>query len=286
MSDAHTITHALRGRWNAGAGRGMVRCPLHDDRNPSLSIRDGDEPGRILVTCFAGCDRRDIIDELRRLGLIGEAASREPITRKPSPPAEHKPDPAALEIWLAASPATGSVVESYLRHRGITLPVPASLRCGSRLHLDRYDMPAMVAAVQRPDGKIVAAQTTLLTTAGKKATVSIPRITTGALGAGAVRLAKAGDVLGIAEGIETALSAMQLSGVPTWACLGAGRMHRVVVPDGVRELHVFGDNDDAGRAAVERTAHANQHRRCVLRYPARQFKDWNEWLVQRGGVAA
>jgi putative DNA primase/helicase len=261
MSDARTITHAFRGRWNASAGRGMVRCPLHDDRDPSLSIRDGDEPGRILVTCFAGCDRRDIIDELRRRDLIDEAAARKPVARKEPAPAEHKPDPAALSIWIAASPGIGSIVECYLRGRGITLPVPASLRCGSHL-----PTPTMVAAVQRPDGKIVAAQSTLLTTTGKKATVARPRTTTGALGAGAVRLAKATDVLGLAEGIETALSAMQLCGVPTWACLGASRMHRVAVPDTVRELHIFADNDGPGRAAAERTVHENRRPRVVVRY--------------------
>jgi hypothetical protein len=31
----------------------MARCPAHDDRHPSLSIREND--GRILVHCFAGC---------------------------------------------------------------------------------------------------------------------------------------------------------------------------------------------------------------------------------------
>jgi hypothetical protein len=169
-----------------------------------------------------------VLDVLRRRGLIELADRPEHRRQTPAtPPPPHDPDPAALAIWIAASAARGSIVESYLRSRGITLPVPPSLRCGSILHLDRYPMPCMVAAVQRPDGKIVTVQTTLLTLAGRKAPVSIPRITTGALGAGAARLAKATDVLGLTEGVESALSAMQLTGIPTWACLGAGRMHRV-----------------------------------------------------------
>ncbi len=145
-------------------------------------------------------------------------------------------------------------------------------------------MPATVAAVQRPDGKIVAVQTTLLTTSGTKAPVSSPRITTGALGAGAVRLAKADLVLGIGEGVETALAAMQLTGVPCWACLGAGRMHRVAVPANVGELHIFADNDEPGRAAADRTAHANRHRRILLRYPPEACKDWNDALRARSGA--
>jgi hypothetical protein len=61
---ARDLTLALRGRWHGNSGK--VRCPCHDDRTPSMSVRDGDEPGRILVHCFAGCQSEDIINELRR----------------------------------------------------------------------------------------------------------------------------------------------------------------------------------------------------------------------------
>ena len=127
--------------------------------------------------------------------------------------------------------------------------------------------------------KFVAVQTTFLTRHGTKAPVASPRITTGMLGAGAVRFAKPDDVLGLAEGIETALSAQQLTGIPTWACLGATRMHRVVIPEHIRELHLFGDNDDAGRDAVNRAAYQNRERRVVLRFPPDTCNDWNDLLT-------
>jgi 5S rRNA maturation endonuclease (ribonuclease M5) len=38
-------------------------CPAHDDRNPSLSIREKD--GKVLVHCHAGCSQRDVVDALR-----------------------------------------------------------------------------------------------------------------------------------------------------------------------------------------------------------------------------
>ena len=42
------------------SGKGwMARCPAHEDRNPSLSIREGDD-GTILLHCFAGCAFDDI----------------------------------------------------------------------------------------------------------------------------------------------------------------------------------------------------------------------------------
>jgi hypothetical protein len=58
-----------------------------------------------------------------------------------------------------------------------------------------------------PDWKIVAIQPTFLTRRGCKAVGAVPRIAIGALGAGAVRFGKPEDVLGLAERIETALSA-------------------------------------------------------------------------------
>jgi hypothetical protein len=37
-----------------GAGRWLARCPAHEDRSPSLSIREG-RKGRTLICCHAGC---------------------------------------------------------------------------------------------------------------------------------------------------------------------------------------------------------------------------------------
>ena len=86
---AETIARALGGR---KVGQGWTaRCPAHDDREPSLSIRDTD--GKVLVRCHAGCDQRDVIAALKARGLWdGKAHSslRKSHHRKVSPP---RPDP-------------------------------------------------------------------------------------------------------------------------------------------------------------------------------------------------
>lgn len=51
----------------AGGGW-MARCLAHDDREPSLSIRDADN-GKVLVRCHAGCGQRRVIAALRSRGL-------------------------------------------------------------------------------------------------------------------------------------------------------------------------------------------------------------------------
>ena len=43
-----------------GAGRWLARCPAHEDKSPSLSVRELDD-SRILVHCFAGCSVEEIL---------------------------------------------------------------------------------------------------------------------------------------------------------------------------------------------------------------------------------
>ena len=67
--NAEDLTRALGGHWHGSYG--TARCPVHDDRSPSLSVRDGVD-GEPVFNCFAGCDWRDIKDMLRADGLLPE----------------------------------------------------------------------------------------------------------------------------------------------------------------------------------------------------------------------
>jgi hypothetical protein len=44
-------------------GRWLARCPAHEDKSPSLSIRELDD-GRVLINCFGGCGAVDVLDSL------------------------------------------------------------------------------------------------------------------------------------------------------------------------------------------------------------------------------
>lgn len=84
MSDGAStkLIARLEGVVCAGPGRWHARCPAHEDRSPSLSIRDDGE--RVLLHCFAGCDPTDV---LTAVGLAWrdlypdpwECASKRPI---------------------------------------------------------------------------------------------------------------------------------------------------------------------------------------------------------------
>jgi hypothetical protein len=43
-----------------GTGTWLACCPAHDDRNPSLAIRET-EDGRILLHCFPGCSAAEVV---------------------------------------------------------------------------------------------------------------------------------------------------------------------------------------------------------------------------------
>ena len=86
---AETLLSRLERVKRTGDGRYQARCPTHDDRGPSLSIRELDD-GRVLLHCFAGCDTHAVLsavglgfDDLYPPRPLGHHAKR-----------EHRPFPA------------------------------------------------------------------------------------------------------------------------------------------------------------------------------------------------
>jgi len=75
---------------------------------------------------------------------------------------------------------------------------------------------------------------------------------------------------------------MQLFGIPCWATLGNERFGLVTIPESVRELHLFVDNDAGGSHAEERASevYACEGRRIVTRRPERPDEDWNDVLTR------
>jgi putative DNA primase/helicase len=236
------------------AGGWIARCPAHADRNASLSIRET-EDGRLLFYCFAGCTYRAIVDALSgrpRPRAIGFPASG------PRPALDDaKRTEIAQRIWRESKPAAGTPVERYLRlERGITIPSPLSIRFAMGRHAQSQRGPwaIMVAAVQNLAGEIVSIHRTFLTGDGRKAPVEPVKMALGPIRGGAVRLAPARETLALAEGIETALSVQQATGIPTWAALGTANLPHVELSAIVREIIICADADRNG--AGERAAEA------------------------------
>jgi putative DNA primase/helicase len=119
---------------------------------------------------------------------------------------------------------------------------------------------------------------------GRKAPVDAPRrLMAGTVAKGAaIRLAPPGDALGIAEGIETALSASVLFGVPCWAALNAAMLATWQPPPKITRIIIFGDNDASysGQAAAYALARRLGSENCAVevRLPTEPGTDWNDVL--------
>jgi putative DNA primase/helicase len=255
---AELIARALGGKREGASW--LAFCPAHADRKkPSLALCDGDG-GIVLVHCHAGCQQAAVIDALRARGLWGlngaGSSSRpgyaKPVEREPDRDAVRRTE-AALSIWRSAKPAPGTLVEIYLGSRGIHLPPPPSLRFHAGLkHPEGSTWPTMVALVTSGvDGIPVAIHRTLLAHDGRgKAPVDPSKMMLGSCRGGAVRLAESGSPLLIAEGIETALSGMQMSGHAAWAALSTSGLRALELPEDARDIIILADADDAGEAAA------------------------------------
>lgn len=280
---ARAIVESLQGIWSRG--KGMCCCPAHDDRTPSLSVTLGRKA--ILFHCFAGCSNEEVIAALDRQGVRSRDLFDGSGAVAADRPEESAFNSNARRLWHSATAISDSPAEGYLALRGI-LRASDQLRYLERTPLGPRGavqfLPAMLAAVTTDIGIIAIHRTFLDAPNAKLAGFDRPKRALGSLGCGSVRLAPpVQGRLGLAEGIESALSAMQLFGISCWATLGNERFGLVAIPEGVRELHLFIDNDAGGALAEKRAlkAYAAPHRVIQPRAPASSGFDWNDELKSR-----
>jgi hypothetical protein len=165
----------------------------------------------------------------------------------------------AQRLLAISRPIAGTLAETYLRSRGITLlQFLTSLhfhpRCFIRSGPDGPPeaRPAMIAAVTDLAGQVTGLQRTWLDPSGtRKARIATPRRAMGDLLGHAVRFGTAQDILGVGEGIETTLSIREaLPGLPVAAALSAAHLAAILFPPALRRLYILRDNDPAGEAAA------------------------------------
>lgn len=274
---AQAIVEALGGRWTGQSG--SCRCPAHADNTPSLSVRLGERA--ILFHCFAGCKTEDVMAELRRRHLH-DHESLVVAAARPS----RDLSAMARRLWRESLPLAGSPAEAYLAARGVAdqsgkLRYHPKVVYGSGAR--RRVLPAMIAAVETDLGVIAVQRTFLdLDNLLHKPLVK-PKAALGLLGTGAIRLATPALELGLAEGIEDALSAMRWFGTPTWALAGVERLGLVAIPSSVRRIIVYADHGaPAERCYAQALDHLAGSGREVVRRLAPHREDWNDaWRRQQ-----
>ena len=97
-----------------------------------------------------------------------------------------------------------------------------------------------------------------------------------------IKLLSFQSILGIAEGVETALSATQMFGLPVWSAICADGLEKFEPPAGVEKLVVYGDSDFSYTGQASAYALAKRLRRRMeveVVLPAELGQDWNDCLV-------
>ena len=265
------LVGALGGTWHGSTA--MCRCPAHADSTPSLSLRQGDRG--ILVTCFAGCDREEVLRELSRIN---------PGRHFPRPPDHRAGGRANVErLWSESLEVRGTLAERYLERRHLAVDLP-DLRFHPRCPhgpkpLTRFK-PALLIAV-RTGKELCAVQRTFL---DRDTHWYEDKVMLGVPGGGAWQGGRPGAVLAIAEGFETAAAFMAIHDIFCWASLGARRLDQLVIPDAVETLIIAEDNDSEGRrAAIKAWARYETGKRIVRRMPPPPgAADWATVLEGQG----
>lgn len=274
-------------------GKDRWRFDDQDGRGTWFCTHCGAGDGVALVMRAMGVEFQEAAKMIE--AEVGSAPVGKAAAGKPD---EAKARKAKNDIWIAAAALGGYAdpVTIYLHARGIFVQPPPALRCHPHL---RYQdglegapsfHPAMIAMVTGADGKAVTLHRTYLTADGRKADVPKPKkvMPGGGSMAGkapAIRLMPISDgVLGVAEGIENALSAALIHGVPCWALVSSGLMKTWEPPPEVTAVWIFGDNDPhyAGLAAASALAHrlSRDGRQVMLTMPERAGEDWNLVLLR------
>ncbi|RAH96345.1 DNA primase [Acuticoccus sediminis] len=218
------------------------------------------EHGDLLDVIRESCgliDFKDVADEAQTFLSLPHP---EPETRASHRqfPAPHGSPEAARRLIRVSQPIFGTIVQAYLRERGITdLRGTGSLhfhpRCYYRPdeHSPTETWPAMIAAVTDLGGRITGAHRTWLDPRRRnKAPIDTPRRAMGDLLGNAVRFGIGGEVMAAGEGIETVLSLRQvLPDMPMLAALSAAHLAAIQFPDTLRRLYIVHDNDPAGDGA-------------------------------------
>lgn len=152
------------------------------------------------------------------------------------------------------------------------------------------EYPAMLAPIVK-GGKFLTYHATYLQD-GKKADLDPCRKILPGPGnsGGACPLYPEAEVMGIAEGVETAIAAKMIFGLPVWAALNTALMAAWEPPAGVKRVMIFGDNDAnyAGHAAAYQLAHKLVRKgiEVEIQMAPEVGQDWNDVLLANRSLAA
>jgi len=265
--DAQKIAEALKGKPTRNGY--MCCCPAHDDRTPSLSVKESDD-GNVLLHCFAGCQFVEIISELKNMGLWPDWKEKDDSYNYKFRNRTDMPDPGKLRdgvkpvsiltpkgylkkkekrehsytmedvltLWCACIDDTQPIHE-YMKSRGISDVAPYMAKYHPTKNM-------MVNPILGSDGSIIGLHRTFLSPdhEGKR-----KKIFGNALN-GYIEVAKGDDEMSsdiaISEGIENGAAWHAVTGMHSISSVFSGNLRNIdntILPIFTRNIHLIEDHD-------------------------------------------
>lgn len=251
MSLAQAIAQHLSPKAFRSGSAWRCRCPVHDSKGFTLALTDS--PTGINVHCFRGCTHSSIIQYLTTNNLLDKSE----ISTKPLPIQNNKQRiERALKIWSETYDQT-TIVDNYLKSRHINYPTPETIRFHPSLYHNetKSKCSAMVALVEHTNNGPVGIHCTYLAPYGKgKANLDPNKRFIGNVKGAAIQLAPATDTIAVCEGIESAMSYMEATDIPTWVALSTSGLKSLLLPDIVTHVIIAEDPDPPGIIAANKAA--------------------------------
>ena len=249
----------------------------------------------ICSNCGAG-NGFNLVSRMRGIPVGDVLKMVEPLIYTASVRATPKTDTAnnyasAERFWKSTRKVMdGSPVWSYLTTRLNGFYASPAIREGHATHpnKDGRSYFIMAAKISDMDGRGVSVHKTYLLTNGEAAGFNPNKLLmAGSIPPGsAIRLTEPAESMGIAEGIETAMSASILTGVKTWSAISASMLKQFQPPKICTFLTIFADNDvnftgqSASYELARRLKMTNPEMRIEVRVPP-QVGDWNDVLKEK-----
>ena len=271
---------------------GSCVIPLSGDYAGCFHDFDNGDSGGPLKTLehATGLSGRALFDYAA--GLVGLATPKAQPARSTYKARKEEDTEREIAFILSRTgPIAGTLAEQHLRRRGLENPdCPDLLFHADLAHRPTgTGYPALVAIVRDVAGNPTGIHRTWLAPDGSgKAAIEKNRMMLGTVSGGAVRLVPLGDssFLGMGEGIETTLAVKPVVNIPLWSALSAGNLEQMIVPDQVKTIIIFVDNDLSGtglKAALKAAAiHHAAGRRVWIVMPPNPGDDFDDLLMREG----
>jgi len=300
-----TLINQATGRWHSLLGQFGVDakylvnkhgpCPMCGGKNRFRFDNKRGQGEWICSNCGAG-DGFGLVSKVKNIPIREAFKLIEPlIVTAPVKGAIAKPvidgRSAAEKLWKSTrSVKDGSPVWSYLTARLNGFYPSNAIREGHVVHPSDKSRQyfIMAAKVSDADGRGVSVHKTYLLTNGEVAGFNPNKLLmAGSIPPGsAIRLTEPAESMGIAEGIETAMSASILTGIPTWSAISAPLLKQFQPPKICNFLTIFADNDvnftghSAAYDLARRLKMTNPEMKIEVCVPPR-IGDWNDVLREK-----